>query len=110
MGVLYDITAISATTAWACGQDGAIIKTVNGTDWSELTSDVGFTLHGIDFIDADNGWCVGEDGTILSTTDGGSTWAPEDSGTTRALLDVCAVDASHVWICGEINKHFIMVR
>jgi photosystem II stability/assembly factor-like uncharacterized protein len=97
---LYGVTAVSTTTAWACGENGTIIKTTDATNWSALTSGVSVVLRDIDFVDANNGWCVGDGGTILVTTNGGSTWIPEDSGTTAALRAVSTVDATHAWVCG----------
>src|SRR5262249_38400098 len=44
---------------------------------------------------------VGEVGTILRTTDGGATWTPQSSGTTRFLRGVSFADANTGWAVGD---------
>jgi photosystem II stability/assembly factor-like uncharacterized protein len=40
-------------------------------------------LWAADMISATSRWVVGNNGTVLHTTDGGATWRPQPSGTSR---------------------------
>jgi photosystem II stability/assembly factor-like uncharacterized protein len=51
-------------------------------------------LYSIRFApDGNTAWIVGEEGTILHSDDGGKTWTKQQSGTTKNLFKVAAVDA-----------------
>jgi photosystem II stability/assembly factor-like uncharacterized protein len=51
-------------------------------------------LYSIRFTpDGKAAWIVGEEGTILYSHDGGKTWTKQQSGTTKNLFKVAAVDA-----------------
>jgi hypothetical protein len=52
-------------------------------------------------IDAANGTAVGDNGTILHTSDGGSTWVPQTSGTTKNLYGLNFSNSSTGTIVGE---------
>ncbi|RKX22243.1 MAG: hypothetical protein DRP35_02405 [Candidatus Zixiibacteriota bacterium] len=89
--ILYSVFFINATTGWAVGDNGTIIKyqdvicidTVNNiidsnfTDcrWKKLTSGITNSLFDAYFLDASTGWAVGQNGYILNTTDGGDSWS-----------------------------------
>jgi photosystem II stability/assembly factor-like uncharacterized protein len=47
---------------------------------------------------------VGAFGTVLSSTDGGLSWTVVGSPVGESLLDVAAVDASHMWMCGQNGR------
>ncbi|MDX8413081.1 MAG: hypothetical protein R8J85_03245, partial [Mariprofundales bacterium] len=53
------------------------------------------------------GWAVGQRGLVQHTSDGGVTWTtqtlPMDISNGGALVDVQAVDASHVWAVGRTD-------
>jgi hypothetical protein len=44
-------------------------------------------------------WAVGENGTIRFWN--GSTWSPQNSGTTRYLSQLWVASRTDVWIVGE---------
>jgi photosystem II stability/assembly factor-like uncharacterized protein len=51
-------------------------------------------LYSIRFTpDGNAAWIVGEEGTILYSNDGGKTWTRQQSGTTKNLFKVAAIDA-----------------
>ena len=90
----YAVQAISANTAFAAGDSGTIIKTVDGgTTWTFQTMS-GTNLRGLFFVDANTGWAVGTAGAIFKTTNAGATWTAQTSGTTNALNSVSFVDAN----------------
>jgi photosystem II stability/assembly factor-like uncharacterized protein len=88
-GRVLGIKALSATTAWACGQNGVILKTSNGgTNWVLKTApDPARHNYGIEAFDTTTAWVVSCDGTvdfkIWKTTDGGKTWAQKYSSPTN---------------------------
>jgi photosystem II stability/assembly factor-like uncharacterized protein len=50
------------------------------------------------------GWAVGGTvftGTIVHTSDGGSTWSPQNSGTSDDLFGVSFADANNGWVVGR---------
>ena len=51
-------------------------------------------------MEENNGTAVGDFGTILRTTDGGDSWTPQTSGTTKTLYGVSFTDANNGTICG----------
>lgn len=51
----------------------------------------------IQFVSTTVGWLIQPDsGAILGTTDGGSTWSPSYSGTSRAYA-IDFIDGDHGW-------------
>jgi photosystem II stability/assembly factor-like uncharacterized protein len=46
-------------------------------------------------------WAVGGHGTILHTDDGGSTWQPQNSGTTVGFLSITFATPQLGWVAGE---------
>jgi photosystem II stability/assembly factor-like uncharacterized protein len=57
-------------------------------------------LMGVHFSDARTGWAVGYYGRIVATRDGGTTWAPQTSGTRLSLYGVHFADARTGWAVG----------
>jgi len=99
---LYDVFFSNATTGWATGMDGVIIKTDDGgKGWKKLQSTAAFSLFKI-FVVGDKGWAIGERGQYLVSTDGGNSWEKqEDAMKTRFWLrDMIFTDVSHGWVVG----------
>jgi photosystem II stability/assembly factor-like uncharacterized protein len=66
----------SGDTGYACGYDGALVKTADaGLSWFALPTVTNASLTRVLFpIDAQVGYAAGDQGTVLKTTDGGSNW------------------------------------
>ncbi len=72
---LNSIYFINDSIGYACGNQGTVIKTVNGgNSWSVLSDSSIIDLNNIKFIDYQRGFIVGEKGTILLTSDAGKNW------------------------------------
>lgn len=100
---LYAGTAASASTAWAIGTLGVVIKTVNGgTSWQRVrgVDPEGGFYKGMAAADLNTVWAVGVNGRIIKTNDGGVTWNSQASGTTDILNDVVANGTSVAWAVG----------
>jgi photosystem II stability/assembly factor-like uncharacterized protein len=61
-----DLYAVDAETAWAVGDEGMILHTADGTNWSREAQ--GLTnkgMRGVFFVDRDLGYVVGNEGLIF---------------------------------------------
>lgn len=58
-------------------------------------------ILGIYAVDQENLWAVGELGLILRSTDGGDSWNPVPSGTTRNLYTVEFLNQDTGWVAGD---------
>ena len=108
---LSAIFFIDSSNGWGVGNYGMfprrvqILKTIDGGEnWTSLldqpTIEDNF-LNNIHFTDINKGWVVGDAGTVLYTVDGGTTWIPQQSGTTNNLNNVFFTDFNNGWIIGD---------
>ncbi|MBN2071548.1 MAG: hypothetical protein JW814_08845 [Candidatus Krumholzibacteriota bacterium] len=69
-----DIFFIDQDHGWVCGQNGTMIRTVDGGgNWQGVRID-DTDITSISFIDLQTGWVVGKGGRIYKSDDGGATW------------------------------------
>ena len=86
---LLSFHSINASTGWAVGEFGTILKTTNGgTNWTILSSGTTTDLNSVYFINANTGTAVGLMGTVLRTTNGGINWTAQFLPTERDLHSV----------------------
>ena len=86
---LNSIYFINDSTGFACGNQGAVIFTVDGgKTWQTLNDSSGIDLYDINFLGASKGFIVGSQGTLLSTTDTGKTWQKINLNTSEALFKI----------------------
>ena len=101
---LHGITFVNATTGWAVGDEGTILKSTSaGINWAPQISGTSEPLESVFFIDSLRGWITGGcdgcgGGIILKTTDGGANWAIKDTG--RILASVQFVSPTLGWAVG----------
>jgi photosystem II stability/assembly factor-like uncharacterized protein len=74
--------------AWAVGNGGTILRSADGVTWTPVASGTTADLWGFTQLDRMSLYAVGAAGTILKSLDGGLTWTPRPSGTTRTLRAV----------------------
>lgn len=78
---IEDIAFVDATTGWAVGGAGQILKTEDGgATWSAQVSHVTDRLTQVRFASATVGWVAGDNGALLRTSDAGVTWTRQTSG------------------------------
>ena len=78
---LQAMTFADASTGFACGLNGTIVKTTDGgATWTSKYSGTPYHLFAISFANSMTGLAVGMNGAILKTTDGGETWLEKSSG------------------------------
>ena len=75
----FAIQMLDANTGYACGEDGLLAKTTNGTDWTALTSPVStdYNLNDLYFFDTNTGFVIGGkygESKLFKTADGGANW------------------------------------
>lgn len=90
---------------WIAGNDGAILRTIDGgLNWEPQYSGTGSRLSSIFFIDEYQGWVVGGDynypAVILHTNDGGNTWQTQCNDVGRWFTSVHFPDPENGWAVG----------
>ncbi len=101
--LLNDVSAASSLVAYAVGNGGTILKTIDGgANWSVVPSGVGqTTLMGVVALNETHVVVVGEHGTIRRTVDGGANWTSDVSGSSAYLNEVSLVDWNTGWAVGD---------
>jgi photosystem II stability/assembly factor-like uncharacterized protein len=78
---INDLSFVDASTGWAVGEYGEILKTTDGgVTWLAEASGTHQSLQQARMLDANHGWATGMNGTVLRTNDGGATWALQAPG------------------------------
>jgi photosystem II stability/assembly factor-like uncharacterized protein len=71
---LHSVGLVSASEAWAVGEAGLILQTIDGgVSGAAQKSTTNQQLNAVRFLDPQHGWAAG--GALLYTTNGGQTWA-----------------------------------
>ena len=79
---LKDVFMADASTGWAVGDSGTILKTTNGGEtWTSQTSGATTSLKAVSAVSTSVAWIAGGGGAILKTTNGGGTWTNVGTGT-----------------------------
>ena len=88
-----EVSSVSATSAWAAGGFGdLVIKTSDGgTTWQPGYASAGVTT--VTVVDPNTVWIGGPNGFIAKTVNAGAMWTTQNSGTTRRIFKVYALDA-----------------
>lgn len=88
------------------GLYGHIVRSKNGTLWTQAKSPVQILLTSVFFLDDKHGWATGHDTVILHTRDGGENWQlqyedPIPGGDLpKPLLDIYFQDKQHGYAIG----------
>ena len=127
---------VDATTGYAVGMSGIIVKTTDGGDtWTWLNTQYFYTefdditaepidsalvsggylfydLTDVYFADASTGWAIGtadsvDVNVVLYTTDGGTTWTRQNIGSGVDMNDIAFSDAANGWIVGTAGIGYI---
>lgn len=99
--VINDVQMIDANTGYAIGENGTVLKTVDGgISWSLLIATTAQQLNAIHFINAQEGFVVGVNGFVAHTTNGGSSWTNQNL-TGSDFNAITFADALHGVIVGN---------
>lgn len=92
---LHDIYFMNKSVGFAVGNNGTVVKTVNGgTSWNKMFTNTKQDLNAVFFADQLNGYIVGDSGMILKTLDGGFNWNIQPSNQSTALNSVYFINAN----------------
>ena len=98
---LRGVSFANSNAGFACGSDGAVLRTTNGGErWEQL--DLGQTewLSDISYVDDTTCVIVGGHGIILRTADGGDSWTDQSVTTFAEFNAVSFFDADHGVLVG----------
>jgi photosystem II stability/assembly factor-like uncharacterized protein len=71
---IYAIDFIDDSTGWMAGNEGYLIKTVDGGNtWTDISINEKRNFSSINFINDTLGWAICSD-SVLKSTDGGMNW------------------------------------
>jgi len=97
--LLYTAWAGSANDVFVVGDDGTILRRLNGQDWIAMTSGSTASLRGIWGTSSSDVWAVGSGGTVLRFN--GTTWSSVTTiGTTANLSAIWQSSPSDIWVAG----------
>ena len=100
---LNDAFVINRNTVVAVGNNGTILKTIDGgSTWNRQNSNTSQYLYDVFFQNENQGWAVGYS-SLLKTTDAGANWAsvwdhPEDN-----FFSIYFTDPDHGWAVGHFE-------
>ncbi len=117
---LNDIFFINQSTGWAVGDNGTIVKTINGGfSWYSQASGTSLVLRKVQFINSNSGWIVGGNfnsppnpfcefsSVKLKTTNGGLNWTLQQTTSLGVQYnDISMIDSSTAFIAGESMDNF----
>jgi len=93
---------INTDTGFACGVNGAIIKTTNsGDSWATLNSGITKTLKTIGSYDGSVIIAAGDSGIIITSTDLGETWQINSSSSNQNIWNIQMLTKRIGWLVGE---------
>ncbi len=105
---LYTIQFPTATTGYAAGFDGLVIKTTDGgKSWTPKYARVGLkasTIQKLQFLDDKIGFVSCSNRSVLKTTDGGATWSmilPDTSSATAYSYGLYFANAATGYVVGQ---------
>jgi photosystem II stability/assembly factor-like uncharacterized protein len=105
---LYGLTFVDASTGWAYGSMGYLLKTIDGGNhWSvNFTGDYG-SYECACFLDINNGWIAGHK-SIIRTTNGGVNWSVSELGTyyDYSVTSILFLNRDKGFLCTYSNEVF----
>ncbi len=120
-GLIYNIDAIDANTAWCTTTPTSpastyIYKTTNGgTNWTQVFEQPGGFINAIEFINATTGFAEGDPvsarWSLWKSTDGGSTWDSSglylaQVGTEAGWVNSMLVRGNNIWFGTNNTKSY----
>ncbi len=98
----WGVYFINTDTGFACGVNGAIIKTTNsGDSWTTLNSGTTKTLKTIGSYDGSLIIAAGDSGIIISSTDLGETWRIINNSSNQNIWNMQMLTPRVGWLVGE---------
>jgi photosystem II stability/assembly factor-like uncharacterized protein len=99
---IHSVHMYDENTGWAVGENGVILKTVDGgVNWVSVNPPVNALFNKVRFLDSAIGYVVGDGGEILKSNDGGDSWLRLSSGTTENLNDIFVLSSTNICAVGD---------
>ncbi len=89
------------THGWCVGDDGTLLKTENGKDWTYMQIETTKDLSALHFVDNNTGFVGGKGGNIFNTTDAGKTWQRQSTYTVDEIEAIIFVNSEVGWAGGD---------
>jgi photosystem II stability/assembly factor-like uncharacterized protein len=83
------------------GNNGVILKIIDSTYITSLSSGTSIPLYDADFLDNSRGYISGYNGTILRTSNAGEDWIKKTSGVNSPLTSVFYYNDTTAYACGD---------
>jgi photosystem II stability/assembly factor-like uncharacterized protein len=71
---LSAIASVSPTVCWVVGDQGAVLRTIDGVTWTRMTAPTTLPLIAVQATDADHAIVITASKQRFVTNDGGRTW------------------------------------
>jgi len=98
---LMSIHILHPDTVYISGNEGLILKTVNGgTNWVTINSEPSMQHWGIYFVNSFTGFVCGSSGKIMKTTNAGINWVIQTSPAISSLSSVFFINENTGFISG----------
>jgi len=108
-GIISDISFKDGKTALLTGENGLIMKSINGgVNWVDISGNLTNVLHTgkmtsyiADNTEKDIILTAGSNGVIMRTTDEGNSWDIKTEYSMEDLHDILIYDQNNYYICGN---------
>jgi photosystem II stability/assembly factor-like uncharacterized protein len=99
---LNGVWMFNETTGWAVGDNGTILKTIDGgNNWVTVNTPVNINFRKVQFSNLEIGYAIAEKGIIIKTLDGGNSWFTLETPVTDNLNDLYVLDGQNICIVGD---------
>lgn len=103
-GNVSSVAYLNPSSILVSSDSGIYHSTNQGTSWVRKYSLLpARQIYNLYFFDDNTGWAVGDLGLIVKTTDGGNTWTPQTSGTSKYLNNTFFTSSTTGFIVGDSN-------
>lgn len=94
---LASVWAVNADDVFAVGDNGTILRRLNGTEWTAMESGTTNNLRAVWASSSTDVWAGGSSGTLLHFD--GTAWSPV-SASIPSVASISGTSASDVWFAG----------
>ena len=114
--ILNDVYCINEDIVVAVGNNGYIIKTIDGgTTWQQKSSGVIKNLTKVQFANTMIGYATGSrysssNQILLKTTDGGNSWSPIILNTIQKINDISIIAPNILYVSVETPTSFELLK
>ena len=114
--ILNDVYCINEDIVVAVGNNGYIIKTIDGgATWQQKSSGVIKNLTKVQFVNTLIGYATGSrysssNQILLRTTDGGNSWSSVILNTIQKINDISIIAPNILYVSGETSTSFELLK